>query len=125
MTNRLKANQATKRYWKRNPDKLKKKKKRWSQKRKLIVLSHYSERSYPECACCGETHIEFLCLDHINNDGNIERKKLGSQGSGTNFYAYLKKRNYPEGYQVLCFNCNCAKAFYGKCPHREEQHESK
>jgi hypothetical protein len=70
------------------------------------------------CKCCGETEKSFLSIDHINNDGNLERrKKLYSGGCG--FYYYLKKNNYPTGYQVLCMNCQWGKALNnGVCPHQ-------
>lgn len=30
----------------------------------------------------------------------------------------IKMLNYPEGYQVLCYNCNCGKSINnGICPH--------
>ena len=33
-------------------------------------------------------------------------------------YIWLKNNNFPEGFQVLCFNCNCGKARNkGICPH--------
>ena len=67
-----------------------------------------------KCNCCGEAKIEFLALDHINNDGNIQRKEIGS---GIKFYLYLK-RTTPKDIQVLCHNCNLAKKNYGKCPHQ-------
>ena len=36
--------------------------------------------------------------------------------------AHLKKLGYPkDGYQLLCHNCNCAKGWYGACPHTEER----
>ena len=31
-----------------------------------------------------------------------------------------RKNNYPEGFQVLCSNCNFAKGKYGSCPHTWE-----
>ena len=31
---------------------------------------------------------------------------------------YLKKNNYPDGFQVLCWNCNLGRAHYGVCPHK-------
>lgn len=67
------------------------------------------------CRCCGEDSLEFLTIDHINGGGNSHRRELG----GTQMvFRYLRKNGYPaEGYQVLCFNCNAAKTFYGKCPH--------
>lgn len=69
------------------------------------------------CRCCGETTDEFLQIDHVNNDGAEHRRKIGN---GNSIYTWLKKNNYPEGFQVLCANCNYAKAHYGYCPHRPD-----
>ena len=80
------------------------------------ALTHYSQGTM-KCACCGEGMIRFLCIDHVNNDGAEHRREIGRT---TNIYRYLIKENFPEGYQVLCFNCNCGKAYnYGICPHKE------
>jgi hypothetical protein len=68
------------------------------------------------CRCCGETHKEFLQLDHVNNDGSDHRKEVGSAG-GDRLYLWLKKNGYPPIIQVLCANCNYSKAHYGYCPH--------
>lgn len=86
---------------------------RW-QKKRLIVLNHYGG-SPPKCACCGEPHIEFLAIDHVNNDGNIHRRKIK-----TNIFDWIIKNNFPNGFQVLCHNCNLSKAFYGYCPHQNQ-----
>lgn len=32
-------------------------------------------------------------------------------------YAWLHANKYPDGFQVLCHNCNMAKGFYSRCPH--------
>lgn len=69
----------------------------------------------PQCSCCGEAHEEFLALDHVNNDGS-KCRRLGP-GAGTDTYLWLKKQGYPEGFQVLCHNCNWAKHLYGNCPY--------
>lgn len=70
-----------------------------------------------KCICCNESHIEFLAIDHIYNDGKEDRKIVGTS---TQFYRYLKRNNYPKDrYQILCHNCNMAKAFYGQCPHQK------
>ena len=71
-----------------------------------------------KCACCGETRKEFLTIDHVNGDGNKHKKELGVTGSG--FYRWLKQNNYPKGFQVLCFNCNCGKGSYSVCPHNND-----
>lgn len=70
------------------------------------------------CSCCGETEKLFMTIDHINGGGNTHRKSLGNAG-GKDFYTWLRKNGYPEGYQVLCYNCNISKGHYGICPHQE------
>jgi hypothetical protein len=81
---------------------------------RLDVMLHYGGAV---CVCCGETDIRFLTLDHINNDGAQHRQR---SGSGINLYCWLKKNNYPECIQVLCYNCNCARAHNnGVCPHKD------
>lgn len=77
------------------------------EQRKLEVFTHYSG-SPPKCATCGETDITILTIDHINNDGAKHRR---IQGTGTRFYNWLKKNNYPTGFQVLCHNCNARKEY--------------
>lgn len=74
---------------------------------KFEVFQHYSG-GLPRCIACGETDIIVLTIDHINNDGAEHRK---TQGTGTGLYRWLRKNGYPEGYQVLCANCNTRKEF--------------
>lgn len=72
-----------------------------------------------KCACCSESTIEFLTIDHINNDGAEDRKANGNKLGGK-LYRWLIKNNFPQGmYQILCYNCNCAKGFFGYCPHNK------
>ncbi len=77
------------------------------QKLKLLVYSHYSEDSPPKCKFCGFNDIRALCLDHINGGGNQERKTF--HGS-CHLFRHLRDEGYPDGYQVLCANCNYIKA---------------
>ena len=88
-------------------------KKRYKAKRN-IILNHYSNGTM-QCACCGEKQIKFLSIDHINNDGAKHRKEIG-RSQLTN---WLIENKLPEGFQVLCFNCNFSKGIYGMCPHKE------
>lgn len=70
------------------------------------------------CACCGETTPQFLAVDHIHNDGATHRKELGTK-AGSGFYLWLKREGFPKDrFQLLCHNCNLAKAYYGQCPHK-------
>jgi hypothetical protein len=81
------------------------------------------------CTCCGETRLYFLTLDHVNGDGAEDRKQFFSKGSRAdsrprgNQYQALKSRGYPDKdrYQVLCWNCNCAKKNAAVCPCAAEQ----
>ncbi len=91
--------------------------KRYNKKLKLDVLNAYSNRKL-ECKCCGESQIEFLTLDHLLNNGASDRRLRGGSKS---VYVYLRLNNFPSGYQVLCYNCNCAKAYYKKCPHKNNE----
>jgi hypothetical protein len=86
---------------------------------KLIVLDHYSGGSM-RCACCGVEYIEFLTIDHINGGGAKHRRLLGSGSlstGGGHFYSWLKRNGYPNGYRVLCQNCNFSHGVFGYCPH--------
>jgi hypothetical protein len=73
-----------------------------------------------KCVCCGETHPAFLSIDHVNNDGGKHRRSVGR---GANIYTWLRDNGYPEGFQVLCHNCNHGKHLNGGvCPHVEAQY---
>lgn len=67
------------------------------------------------CRCCGEDNLEFLVIDHVNGGGNQERMDVGG---GYRLYRLLRDREYSEDYQVLCCNCNHAKAYSDVCPHQ-------
>jgi hypothetical protein len=85
---------------------------------KTECLEHYGK----ECQCCGVDIFQFLTIDHIYGDGNIQRKKLfGYNISGVHMYRWLKKNNFPDGYRILCMNCNWATRYGGKCPHKMER----
>lgn len=75
-----------------------------------------------KCACCGESALEFLCIDHVNGGGNAHRKTL----AGKSIHLWLKERGYPkDDFRVLCQNCNMAYAHYGYCPHQQQASPSK
>ena len=84
---------------------------------RIEVLNHYSNGD-TKFDCCGETTIEFLCLDHIDGGGNKERIRLKKTGSG--FYSWIRTNNYPKGFRVLCCNCNQSLGAYGYCPHNKK-----
>lgn len=83
-------------------------KREYREKLKLDVIEGYGGA----CACCGNEYLPHLTLDHVNGGGRAERAALGG---GANLYRLLRREGFPEGYQVLCFNCNAAKHFLGRC----------
>lgn len=83
-------------------------KKKWRQKEKLQVLTHYSTGSVPQCAKCGIEDIDVLCIDHIQGFGKRHRKKILLE-ERMHLYRWLVKHHYPDGFQVLCANCNMKK----------------
>ena len=96
--------------------------------RRAIVLVGYSKRhsnsDIPCCRCCGEnSFVEFLDIDHIAGrkqmDSIPELVKIGYSSSLKDYRLinWLIENDFPEGFQVLCKNCNGAKGIYGKCPH--------
>ena len=81
--------------------------------RREIVIDLYGGN----CACCQEHHKMFLTIGHIQNNGNIERKRLSSRS----FYAKLAKaKTKLPDYQLLCWNCNCSKNALGECFHTHQ-----
>ena len=76
----------------------------YARMRKLKIINHYSNGTN-ECTLCGFDNVNALTLDHIDGNGNKERQQLNNKG-GTPFYRYIFKNNFPNGYRVLCWNCN-------------------
>ncbi len=86
---------------------------------KLEVIANYG----CACACCGESNPVFLTVDHINGGGMKDR---ASDHGGWRFYTRLKKLGFPkDDYQLLCYNCNLAKGFFGICPHEEKRQQDR
>ena len=115
-----------KEYRKKNKDKLRIQHREWKQKRKgrnkelnqqerarlkHQVLTNYSNGDFPKCVSCGFKDVRALTIDHIFNNGAEERREIMGNRlcAGTTFYRWLRKNDYPHGYQTLCFNCNWIK----------------
>jgi len=74
-------------------------------------FDHYGR----QCACCGETELLFLTFDHINGGGNKHNRKVGY------IPRWLVWKGFPDGFQVLCMNCNLGRSINGGvCPHQEK-----
>src|SRR5438477_9503721 len=57
-----------------------------------------------QCNCCGETQSQFLTIDCIA--GNHKDHKVGY---GSTLYRWLRDKQYPPEFQLLCIDCNFAK----------------
>lgn len=102
----------------RNPEKMKTYRHNQVIRRKQKVFFHYGNGKV-QCACCGETTFEFLTVHHLNGGGSKHRREIGCQG-GDRIYRWLVQNNFPDGFQVLCMNCNWAIGQFGYCPHEKK-----
>lgn len=73
------------------------------QKLKQKAIEYYSKGKNC-CGICGFSDARALVIDHINNNGHNHRKTFN-----TTINSWLSKNNYPEGFQILCCNCNWIK----------------
>jgi len=81
-----------------------------SEQLKKDVLSNYCKKEI-KCSKCNKTNITYLTIDHIKGGGKQHCKTVGY---GKNFYLWLKRNNYPNGFQVLCMNCQWVKKIENK-----------
>jgi len=90
---------------------------KWSAEYRATLRREMIEAYGSVCACCGEGEYQFLQLDHIENDGHIDRK---IHRTSCKLFARLKKDGWPrDRYQLLCANCNFGKMMNGGvCPHK-------
>ena len=51
----------------------------WRAELRRDVIDHYSAGTYA-CSCCGESHLEFLVIDHIDGAVNNHRCRVKAQG---------------------------------------------
>ena len=87
-----------------------------------LVLIHYGG-SPPKCACCGESNIHFLTIDHINGGARREQKLKIRPNSSHALWRWIIKNDFPPEFRVLCYNCNCGRARFrdGICPHKRKE----
>ncbi len=105
-------------YRKTNREKVNQVNAAWLVKYRARLRSEMIEAYGGKCSCCGETEPLFLQLDHINNDGHLDRKV---NKTSAKLWAKLKKAGWPKDrHQLLCANCNFGKLMNdGICPHQE------
>jgi hypothetical protein len=89
----------------------------WRAKLTVKILDHYGWK----CSCCGCDIPEFLTVDHCFGAGNEHRRDARKMGSN-DWYKTIIAENYPDKYQILCYNCNLGRQRNnGICPHKLEQ----
>jgi len=68
----------------------------------------------PKCKSCNEAELGVLTIDHMAGDGAGHRRELfgNRTGGGYKMYQWLKRNSYPEGFQVLCYNCQYSKRLH-------------
>jgi hypothetical protein len=100
---------------------------------RLKIFQEYSKRlsnsDIPCCNCCGlNSHVDFLALDHVF--GRVEMDSIpelvaigySSKLESSKLRDWIMQNNFPDGFQILCHNCNFAKGFprnNGKCVHKK------
>ena len=103
---------------------------------RLKVLQGYSKRlsnsDIPCCNCCGlNDYLDFLAIDHVlgkkQMDSVHELVKIGysSKLKDSKLYQWIVDNDFPDGFQILCHNCNFAKGYprnNGKCPLENKLH---
>lgn len=99
--------------------KLRENNRKYSKSVKHSVFDHYSHGTFA-CACCGESNLDFLTLDHVNGGGTKERIAIFGRpnSAGTRFFKWLINSGFPSGYQILCANCNMSKGAHAACVHQ-------
>src|SRR6267142_5280607 len=70
----------------------------------LEALIKYSGFCPPKCVLCEYDNILALQIDHINGNGAEFRRKYPHL-TGKAMAMWLKMNNWPNGYRILCANC--------------------
>jgi len=94
-------------YYQKNKEKIKKRAKTYYNDnerayKKIIALQFYSD-GYMTCELCGEGNIDVLTIDHMHGGGTKHRKTFDRGGA---IYKWLYDNEFPDGFRILCRNCN-------------------
>lgn len=67
------------------------------------TLVHHYSGGTNACAICAESRFAVLDLDHTHGGGIKDR---ASHKTIHQYYMRLIRQGFPEGYRILCRNCN-------------------
>jgi hypothetical protein len=78
------------------------------------------------CACCGETHPEFLSIVPAGPPPSAKARWDGEEESNGftdpgRFFGRLERDSWPTGFRVLCANCARGRLLCAGCPHEREK----
>lgn len=99
---KIKCNETTKKYYQKNKEKCKKREKERRKENKIKVFAAYGGA---KCNICGNIDFDVLVVDHIKGGGCKHRRSFSSY-AGQVIYNWLIKNNFPEGFRILCRNCD-------------------
>jgi hypothetical protein len=111
--NPIKYKEANKKSFTKNRSKYLENRRIVEKNKRIKIFDYYGGK----CECCGESNYHFLSIDHKDSNGSVHRKQ-----KRINIHDEIIRNNFPQDYQILCFNCNFAREFYGGkykiCPHK-------
>ena len=90
-----------------------------NRKLKQLLMDKYGGK----CVGCGETELTVLTMDHINDDGYIERQLRKEHKKVSSWYVDLLKSERRIDLQILCANCQMRKKIYGSNFVSKDQHK--
>jgi len=109
---RLKKRENMRRYRAENPEKHRAQSRAAKARLRAGIFDVYGEI----CVECGFRDKRALTLDHVLNNGAVEREELGERG----VYLRAVKEYRPNEYQILCMNCQFIKRIEAG---RQNQHQ--
>jgi len=97
-------------YYKHHPERLLQsriKANRYTEENKNAVINVLTNGE-GTCRWCGQGDIDVLTVDHVLGGGTRHRNMIKSR-NGQSLYSWIIRNDYPDGFQVLCANCNLKK----------------
>lgn len=89
---------------------------RYQKRVRIKLRQQLLEKFGDACACpgCNESIPNLLTVDHKNNEGVKDKKRIPNQEAR---WKHILKYGSKDDFQILCHNCNWGRGMYGQCPH--------